>query len=108
MNRGEAVKRAKGETTGNIVWLQLNAFSMRSSPSQNYDDLEIEYVVFAPGTGKILTSGRGYQNANRKGPLVVSPPIGTNSVMVREQLLRIAAEDVADRILKSLHVPTTK
>jgi hypothetical protein len=80
---------------------------MSGSSSQSYNDIEIEYVVYAPGTGKTVTSGRGYQNANRKGPLVVAPPVVTNSTAVREQLLRITAEDVADRILRALHLVTT-
>ena len=108
MNRGQALKRAKGETNGYVVLLTLSTSATGSSTSQNYSDVEIEYAVFAPGTGKIVASGRGYQNGNRAGPLVVSPPIGTNSPMVREQLLKLAAEDVADRILKSLHVAPTE
>ncbi len=105
MTRADAIKRAKGETTGYVVYLQMGN-SMGSVSTQNNNDLEIEYTVFAPGTAKTVTGGRGYPNANRKGPLVVQPPIGTNNAMVREQLLRLAAEDVADRILKALHVPT--
>ena len=108
MNRGQALKRAKEESTGYVVYLQLNTSTMSNSSNQNYSDIEIEYSVFSPSTGKLATQGRGYQNAQRKGPLVVNPPIGTNSSMVREQLLAMAAEDVADRILKALHVLMTK
>ena len=99
--------RAKSETTGNVVWLQLSNGGMNST-SQNYSDIQIEYIVYAPGTGKTVTSGRGYQGANRAGPIVVQPPIGTNNAMVREQLLSIAAEDVADRILKAVKHAATK
>jgi len=107
MHRGQAMKRAKSETTGHVVWLQLSN-TMSGSASQNYNDIEIEYIVYAPVTGKTVASGRGYQNANRRGPLVVTPPVVTNNTMVREQILRMAAEDVADRILDALHLTTTK
>ncbi len=107
MHRGQAIKRAKSETTGNVVWLQLNAGPMNNPSNQNYNDIEIEYVVYAPGTGKTVTSGRGYQNSQRRGPLVITPPGATNNAMLREQILRLAAEDVADRILNALHLGTT-
>jgi hypothetical protein len=75
-------------------------------PSQYVRDsqIEIEYVVFAPGTAKIATSGRTYQNANRKGPVVVQPPGGSNNQVYVERMLERAAEDAAERILKALHL----
>lgn len=107
MHRGQAIKRAKSETTGNVVWLQLSTSAIAGSTSQNGSDIEIEYVVYAPGTGKTVTQGRGYQSSVRRGPITVTPPVGTNNGMVREQLLRMTAEDVADRILNALQLTAT-
>ncbi|HSB29312.1 MAG TPA: hypothetical protein VLE19_15700, partial [Pyrinomonadaceae bacterium] len=75
-----------------------------------YDQIQLEYVVFAPGTAKIVTSGRTYQNASRKGPVVVGPTGGgSTSGLYREVLLKRAGEEAGDRILRALHliVPTT-
>lgn len=108
LSRGEALKKAKAETTAYVVLLQLKQEAMSSSSSNSYDQLEIEYVVFAPGTSKIATSGRSYPNANRKGPLIIGPTgRGSTSAVYTEQLLRYAAEDAAERILKALHLTTT-
>ena len=104
VNRGEASKKAKDETNTYVVWLQLTQTTMNSSSSSTYSDLEIEYTVFAPGTGKVATTGRTYQGATRKGPVVLSPPGRSNNSIYAEQLLKIAAEDAADRILHALHI----
>ncbi|HEY8227413.1 MAG TPA: hypothetical protein VIG25_19240, partial [Pyrinomonadaceae bacterium] len=86
-------------------WLKLGGFTLEPSQQVRDSEIEIEYVVFAPGTAKIATSGRTYQNANRKGPIVVQPPgRGPNSTIYIEQLLKRAAEDAGDRILKALHL----
>ena len=106
INRAEASKKAKGETKTFVVWLQLSQSTMGSSTSSNrYADLELDYVVFQPGTGKIATSGRTYQNGNRRGPII--NPRGSTSVIYTEQLLKYAAEDAADRILRALHLSSS-
>jgi hypothetical protein len=99
ISRGEAIKRAKSEAGGYVVWINLTIDSM----ARSYDDLEVEYVVFAPSTAKVLTSGRTYLNGNRKGPIVVGPRGSTNGIY-REQLLKQAGEDAGSRILKALHL----
>lgn len=105
MNRGDALRKAKSETTAYVVLLQLSGAPMSNSSTQNYDDIEIDYTVFTPVTAKVVTSGHGYQNSNRKGPLVVGPTTsGNNNLLFRERILRQAAEEVADRILRALHL----
>lgn len=100
MNRGEAIKKAKGETTTYVVLLRLVLDRMYA---KSYDDLELDFVVFAPKTAKVVTSGRTYLNINRKGPIVVGPTSrGPSGALYREQLLRHAGEDAGSRILKSL------
>src|SRR6185436_19412206 len=54
VNRGEAIKKAKSETKAYVVWLNLTLDSM----ARSYDDLVLEYIVYAPETAKILTNGR--------------------------------------------------
>lgn len=101
MTRGEAIKKAKAETTNTyvvLIKLVLDRMYARS-----YDDLEVDFTVFAPKTGKVVVSGRAYQNVNRKGPIIVGPTSrGSSGALYREQLLKLAGEDAANRILKSL------
>lgn len=98
LSRGEAIKKAKAETTTYVVLLTLKYDTM----ARSYDEMVIEFVVFAPGTAKIAVNGRSYMNANRAGPVMV--PRGSSNVLYREQLLKIAGEDAGNRILKSLHL----
>ena len=98
LSRGEAIKRAKADTTTYVVLLTLKYDSM----ARSYDDLVLEFVVFAPSTAKVAVNGRSYLNSNRAGP--ISVPRGSSNVLYREQLLKIAGEDAGNRILKSLHL----
>ena len=99
--RGEAIKKAKSESKSYVVLLTLSL----DAPARSYDDVALEYVVFTPGTAKVLTSGRTYQSVNRKGPIVVGPT-SRGSGLYREQLLQQAGEDTGDKILKALHLNT--
>jgi hypothetical protein len=101
MNRGEAIKKAKGETTNTyVVLIKLVLDEMYA---RSYDDLEVDFTVFAPKTGKVVVFGRSYQNINRKGPIVVGPTSrGSSGALYREQLLKFAGEDAANRILKAM------
>lgn len=106
LNRSDAIKKAKSEKTAYVVYLRLTSFTMSEPRMANQAEAEIEYTVFAPITGKIAANGRAYQGANRRtGPIVVQPPGGTSrNILYQEQMLRRAAEDVGDRILKALHL----
>lgn len=100
-NRGDAIKKAKSESKAYVVLLTLSFDSM----ARSYDDLILDFVVFEPVTSKVITTGRSYQNATRKGPVVVGPPSGsTIGGIYRERLLQQAGEDAATRILKALHI----
>jgi len=101
LSRSEAIKRAKSAEGGYVVMLSLTLDSM----ARPYDDLILEYLVFAPGTAKLATSGRTYLTGRRAGPIVVGPGSrGSTSGLYREQLLKLAGEEAGDRILKALHV----
>ena len=101
LSRGEAIKKAKSEAKSYVVLLTLSFDTL----ARSYDDLILEFVVFTPGTAKVVTSGRSYQNANRKGPIIVGPTSrGSTNSIYREQLLKQAGEDAGTRILKALHL----
>jgi len=102
MTRGEAIKKAKGETTTYVVWMRLVLDEMTA---RSLDDLEIEFVVFSPQTAKVVTTGRSYLNVNRKGPIIVGPTSrGRSGPLYREEQIRRAGEDAAERILKALNL----
>ncbi len=101
LSRGEAIKKAKSEARSYVVLLTLTFDTL----ARSYDDLILEFVVFTPGSAKVVTTGRSYQNANRKGPIIVGPT-GRSSVMYREQLLEQMGEDAGERILKALNLNT--
>jgi len=100
-SRGEAIKKAKSEAKTNVVLLNLKFDNM----ARDSTELILEYVVFAPGTAKIVTQGHSYLAANRAGPVIVGPTSrGPNSDLYREQLLKRAGEEAGNRILKALHL----
>jgi hypothetical protein len=103
-SRGEAIKKAKADTKAFVVLLSLNGPTMAGSQT-DYNQLEVRFTVFSPGTAKIAANGTSYLNAGRAGPLVVGPTTGTNSRYYTEVLVKRAGEDAAERILKSLHIP---
>jgi len=102
ISRGDAIKKAKAETTTYVVLVKLKLDEMTA---RSYDDLEVEFTLFAPETGKVVTFGTAYQNVNQAGPISTGPRTrGANGPMYREQFLKRAGEDVAQRILKALHL----
>jgi len=103
VSRGEAIRRAKADKFTYVVLVTLVEDRMSASSSGNAE-LEVDYVVFAPGTAKVITSGRSYENSARKGPLSIPRSRGTTLPTYREQLLRRAGEDAADRIIKALNL----
>ena len=102
-SRGEAIAKAKAGKTTYVVLVSLIEDRMSAS-SSGYVEFEVDYVVFAPGTAKVVASGRTYENSARKGPISVGRPRGSTMPSYREASLRRAGEDAADRILKSLNL----
>src|SRR5689334_3666757 len=83
MGRGDAIKKAKAETTTYVVLVKLKLDQMTA---RSYDDLEVEFTLFAPQTGKVVTFGTSYQNVNQTGPIVTGPTSrGSSGPMYREQ-----------------------
>lgn len=108
LNRTEAIKRAKDETTTHIVLLQLelDAFDSRRTGTTYVDPnkLVVRYSVFAPVTGKLETEGRVYQQAGtRVGGVGIGLPTRTgNNPLYSEYLLKQAAREAANRVLSGL------
>jgi hypothetical protein len=100
MSRGEAIKKAKSDIGSYVVLLTLKLDSM----ARSYDDLVVEFVVFAPGTAKVVITGNSYTNGARTGPVVVGPGRTPTSGLYREKLIEMAGEDAGNRILKALHL----
>jgi hypothetical protein len=104
MMRGEAIAKAKAGKSY-VVLMSLIEDRMSATSSSGRIELEVDYVVFAPGTAKVMASGRTYEHSRRHGPLVVGPRGSTvNLPSYREQLLRHAGEEAGERILKALHL----
>lgn len=101
MNRGEAVKRAKEEKEAYVVLIELRTEFATSS--RDSSELYIQYWVFAPVTGKSITSGRTYQQAYRTGPVIAGPrTTGRTNAPYTEILLKRAAREAAERILSAM------
>ena len=100
LSRGEAIKKAKSETGSYVVLLTLKLATM----AQTSDDLVLEFIVFAPGTGKIVTSGNSYTKGIRSGPVVVGTGRTSTSGLYLEKIIELAGEDAGNRILKALHL----
>jgi len=105
INRGEAVKLAKSQKEAFVAFLELRANDWGRMSGDSYEEISINYTVFAPQTAKNVTSGRTYQRAVRKGGVVVGPRTGgRTSPIFTEQMLKQAARDAAERILAALHL----
>jgi len=100
LSRGEAIKKAKSDSNRYVVLLTLKLDSM----ARSYDDVTLEFVVFAPETAKVMTTGNSYPNAARAGRVIVGPGTSSTSALYREKLLERAGEDAGERILKALHL----
>ena len=107
--RAEAIKKSKETAKTYTVLLQLSAPPTMATPAlSTYDQIELEYVVFAPESARVVTFGRTYQNANRKGPVVVGPTGGPSGGIYREVLLKRAGELAGERILNAMHLSVAK
>ena len=105
LTRSDAIRKAKSDSKTYVVYLQLRSDTMGGSSASQNGDIQLEFTVFSPTTAKVVANGVSYQNARRAGPVIVGPTGGgSTSMLYREQLLKRAGEDAAERILKSLHL----
>jgi hypothetical protein len=101
MSRGDAIRKAKTEKEAYIVWLHLrsNNFSDQGRTQRDSSNVYIEYSVFAPVTGKLVTSGNTYPEAYRNRGIRL-PTSAVNG----DYYLNQAARGAAERILDHFHV----
>jgi hypothetical protein len=101
MSRNEATNRAKAEKNAYVVWLRLREDNMSSSPTGTPNNVAIEYVVFAPTTGKVVSSGSAYP---RKRGII--PGSGTSGINGDSEIIE-AARAAANKILSAMqaHIP---
>ena len=104
VSRSQAIAKAKAGTTTYVVLVSLVEDIIYSADGSAHIEFEVDYVVFAPQTAKVMASGRIYEG-NRKGPITIGPR-GPNVSLptYREGLLRRAGADAGDRIAKALHL----
>jgi hypothetical protein len=100
IGRGRAIEKAKKSENTYVILLTLKFDTLVNSSN----DLQLDYVLFAPVTAKPLLTGRSYVNANRAGPVVAGPTSRLPAGVYRESWLRDAGEEAADRILKKLNM----
>jgi hypothetical protein len=109
MSRSDAVRNAKAEKEAYVVWLQLRTDSLDADRSlAAAGEVFIEYSLYEPATAKLLSSGRAYQRATRKGGVIVGPSTGGTSVMQGEYMVKLAARDAAEKVLSALHLPSQR
>jgi hypothetical protein len=108
MTRGDAVSKAKAAKDGFVVWLNLRGDDPSRSNNYNLEGVYIEFLVLETPTAKVRTQGNSYPGAYRKGAVVMGPSTGRSNDVIVENRLRIAAEDAAERILKALHLASTR
>jgi hypothetical protein len=100
MNRKEASDRAKKATESPVVLLQLSTQAVGGNMGQvNFEDLVVNFTIFAPRTGKVSEQGRVYIGRNRS-VLGQRLPTGRNG----ESQLKEAGRETANRVLSLLHV----
>lgn len=104
VNRGEAIKTAKAQKEAYVVWLELGSDRMRMGSEVDINELYLQYVVFAPTTAKITTSGRTYPAGYGRGRVIVNPGgiPGRNNWPYMEQAVKQAGRAAAERILDAL------
>jgi len=102
MGRGEAIRKAKNEREGYVVWLQLQVDTVTggSGNTGNRNNIVIEYWVFAPTTAKQTMSGRTYTLSQRNKGIIPGP----RTSIYGDRYLNQAAEEAADRILAHFHI----
>ena len=99
MSRGEAIKKAKSGDNTYVILFTLTFDAM----ARSYDDLLLEFVVFAPTNAKVVTTGRLYLDGNRAGPVIVGRTGRLPGALYREQIIKQAGEEAADRSLKAIN-----
>ena len=108
--RGEASRKAKGETERFVVWIALRARGMDDGQMgmgrPNPENYIIEYAVFDPVTGKSRGSGIVYPRPARGGigGVLGGSPSCYPTTYAYEFEFVYAAIDAANRVMKSFNL----
>ena len=106
MNRKEASDFAKNTTDTHVLWIEWTYDGM-PNPQTDQSNLDINFVLFIPGTGKIKTSGRvhpsDYRNRTAVGGVGIPIPI-PNGTAALEYMLKESGREIADRVISSLNI----
>ena len=97
LTRGDAVKRAKSETQGYVVLLELGSDDLNSgSTREDLASIYVQYTVFTATTGKQAGSGKTYQGVG--GYKDVLGGSGGSTAYIERRLIE-ASREAGDRIL---------
>ena len=106
MNRKQASDFAKGTTDTHVLLIEWTYDGM-PNPQTEQSNLDINFAVFTPGTGKIKTSGRvhpsDYRNRTGVGGVGIPLPI-PNGTAALEYMLKESGREIADRVIASLNI----
>ena len=105
MNRGDAAKTAKLETTRWVVVLEIVSIYADTGRQVNIeqDELAVEYTVIEPGTGKTKRVGRTQQHIYKGSRDRISIP-PTRPGDYSEYSIIQTAREAADRILAGFDI----
>ena len=95
-SREDAIKAAKEDALGVVVYLEFRAFALSQGPPKE-EDLTLHFTIFEPKTGKVMTTGAGYPT-----PSLYPLPKPRSDAARDERLVESAAQDAARKILKKL------
>jgi hypothetical protein len=125
-NRKEAIDLAKVKTDAYVVWLQMEIDLTGNDARKGNDEekasigpinercLYARYIVFTPGTAKVVTQGKVYQpgvqsvctgSASAPSPLPSGPQPRRAPL---EYVLKQVGRDAAERVVQALKSPNTK
>jgi len=102
LSRHEAINRAKAEKNAYVVFLRVREDEMSNNQTGTPNNVYIEYVVFAPTTSKVVSTGSAYPRKRGIIPSSRTPGINGDREVIE------AARAVASKILSALymHIPS--
>lgn len=109
-SRGEATRRAKEEKERFVVWITLRVDGMSNDPAgirrPNPENYHIEYGVYAPVTGKSISSGNVYLRAGYGsiGGVRVGAPSCYPATYAYEYEFVYGAIDAANRVMRAFNL----
>jgi hypothetical protein len=109
-SRGAAVRKAKEEKERFVVWIALRVDGMNNDPAgisrPNPENYHIEYGVYAPVTGKSISSGNVYLRAGYGsiGGVRVGAPSCYPATYAYEYEFVYGAIDAANRVMRAFNL----